>query len=606
MQRYLVLFLAFIILIGVNMIARYGLHSVRLDVTEQGHFTVSDEAISILTSIDEPVTLRFFFTQEQANGLPVFQTYAERIRSLLHQYEDMAGQNITLEFLNPKAFSQEEDVAVAHGVQGIPVDDKGNHFYFGLSVENTTDDRGVIAFFDPSRSQFLEYDIIRLIHEMAQPERKTIGLLSTLPMKGTPDMKQMRVDGEWMILQQMQSQFKVEILPEEVTAIDPNVIDTLMLVHPHDLPDATLYAIDQYIMKGGHLLLMMDAYVNSLSVSDKASQLDVLLDKWGVSVSSDKVAGEKDAAISVQQPGVSRLRTFPNVTWLEMGSSYFSDSSVLTASLEILRMIESGFITQDDNSPLDMLPLITTTPAAMKVPVENLQKAMPVNQLYHNYVPDGEPLILAAELYGTIDSAFGDEKAEQQQSDHVSTSVRPARIVLIADTDMLRNEYWVNVQQLYGSTLMVPSADNGAFILNALDYLTGSDALIAMRGVGTTDRRFDVLDEMKREAESRFRAQEQELRNTLKSMEQRLRELQTQEQQGTSLFTDGQAEEVQTFREAFLETRKKLRQVQRDLNADIEALGMKLAWLNILAIPLVLLILAFVLPRTIRRMGKTT
>ncbi len=597
----LTIILAVVVLIGINMLARSVLYNARLDLTENARFTISDETKTMLTSLEEPMRVRFFFAEEVANGLPVFQSYAARIRGMLRQYEDLSDGQLSVEFINPEPFTEAEDIAVSHGIEGISVDGVGNKFYFGLSVENSTDDRGVIPFFDPERDRFLEYEISQLIYKVAYPEKKKVGILTSLPIRGGGNNNMMMLPSfrPWVFLLQLERHFDVQMLDKHEASI-PEGLDTLMLVHPYDLSEDMQYAIDQYVLKGGKLIAFLDGHVNLEMMSFKESKLPALFRHWGVGLAEGKVASEKAAAIHVQSDDAqSRLQAFPKITWLQMNQDYLSQESVITASLNGVRMIESGFLVQDEDSPLTMEPLITTTPAAMALDATVLKTDQDdALQLFRNYVPDGEPLVLAAQVSGVVESAF---PGKAGQEGHVSASEEPVTAILVADTDMLRDEFWVQRRTMFGEEVFVPNADNGAFVLNAVEYLSGSGALVTLRTRDTEDRRFTVLDALKEQAEIAFREEESRLQGKLKQMEVRMRELQAQEQEGDQLFSQAQASEIKSFRNAFLETRKQLRAVQRELSRDIELLGMRIALLNIVVVPLAVLVLSFLLPGWLRR-----
>ncbi len=600
LRFFLSLILATVIFFGVNMVSRTAFYRTRLDLTEGHLYTLSHTTKEIVGALKEPLHIRFFFSEAQANGLPVFQSYAERVRGMLRQVADLSDGNITVEFFNPTPFTEEEDLAVSNGLQGVPVDDAGTKFYFGMSVENSTDDRGVMPFFDPAREKFLEYDTVRLLYDVAHPARKKVGLISGLPMNGLAGM-QGPVQDQWTVLTQLKQSVNVEVVSRHATSL-PKDMDVLMLVHPYNLSEATLYAIDQYMLKGGKALIFLDGHLQLPIDGERQSDLSTLMKGWGVTLEPGKVAAEKDAAIQVTQPTMdTRLRAFPNVTWLEMGPDYLSKDSIVTTSLNKLRFIESGYFTRAKGAALTMEPLVTTTPAAMSIDAELLKEGGDPLALYKQYMPGGKPLVLAAQLSGKVKSAFA---AGGHGKEHLENSAAPMHVIVVGDSDMLRDEIWVEKQSFGTNTLTVPTADNGAFVLNAVEYLAGNDALIGLRSRGTQAREFTALAVLKQQAELRFSEQEQQLKEKLRGMEQRMKALQSQEQHGKELFDSSQQKEIHDFREAFMNTRRQLRSVQHELNRDIERLGRNLALLNIMAVPSLVLVLAFMLPGVIRRRGR--
>ncbi len=603
---FFTLLLGFLLLVGVNYLAQTMLNSKVVDITENKVFTVSKNTKQIISELKEPITIRYFFSESQANGLPIFQNHAVRVRGLLEQYAALSDGKIKVTYYNPKAFTEEEDLAVANGLEGIPVDTAGNKFYFGLSIENSTDDKVAMPFIDPARDAFLEYDVSRLLYDVAEPGKKKLGIISQLPMRGSGGGIGQEITGPWVIYKQLQNKYDVTVLPTDATIV-PESVDILMLVHPHSLPDETLYAIEQYILAGGNVVMFLDSYTNIARETIKSSRFDTILSHWGLSLAPDMVVAEKAAAMPVQvTAGASRLASFPNVTWLNLTAEYLQQESVITNALNNVRLIDAGYLEIKDNPQVRLEPLIVSSPAASTVDVAKIREQRDVLSLYRNYIPAGKEYIMASHVKGVVSSAF-DENYEfvKENKNHIKGSATSIQAVIVADTDMLRDEFWVQSQNFFDSQMVATTADNGALVMNILDYLSGSDALIDLRTRGVEDRRFDVLDDLKQQAELEFRDEEERLKSKLRGMEDKLKELQSTPQDGSQLFNEDQSKQVQEFRDVFLQTRKELRAVQRRLVENIERLGSHIALLNILAVPLLLLLAAFFVPGLLRR-GKTT
>src|ERR1700758_5211194 len=248
-----------LMLISVNVIATR-LFAWRLDLTGEHLYTLSRGALNTLAKIDEPITLRFYFSNRLADEVPSYGVYAQRVRELLDQYVAAAHGKVRLEVYNPLPFSDAEDRAVAFGLQGVPLDVAGEQVYFGLAATNSTDDQQVIAFFQPERERFLEYALTKLVHSLAFPKKTVIGLITTLPLEG--DMMAMmrgRPAEPMAIMEQLQQLDTVKPLPAEIDAVPPDV-DVLMLVHPQKLSEKTLFAIDQFVLKGGKALVFVDPH----------------------------------------------------------------------------------------------------------------------------------------------------------------------------------------------------------------------------------------------------------------------------------------------------------------------------------------------------------
>ncbi|MGH7037809.1 MAG: GldG family protein, partial [Stellaceae bacterium] len=248
-----------VMLVSVNIIAARFL-GVRLDLTADHLYTLSPGTLHTLARIDEPITLHFYYSRRLGDAVPAYGVYAARVREMLDQYVAAAHSKLRLEIFDPAPFSRLEDRAVADGLQAVPLDSQGDQVYFGLAGTNSTDDRQVIPFFSRQREPFLEYDLTRLIHNLAVPQKTVVGLLTSLPMAGNPmAMMQGRPSAPMAILEELRQLYKVKPLDDTLAAIAPD-IDVLMLVQPPKLPEKMLFAIDQFVLKGGKALIFVDPH----------------------------------------------------------------------------------------------------------------------------------------------------------------------------------------------------------------------------------------------------------------------------------------------------------------------------------------------------------
>src|SRR6516162_1792064 len=370
-----------LMLMSVNILAAR-FFSWRLDLTRERLYTLSQGTRRTLAKIDEPITLRFYYSARLTDEVPSYGVYAQRVRELLDQYVAAAHGKIRLEIYNPQPFSDTEDRAVAFGLQGVPLDAAGEQVYFGLAATNSTDDQQIIAFFQPERERFLEYDLTKLVHSLAFPKKTVVGLISTLPLEG--DMMAMmrgRPSEPMAIMEQLQQLDTVKPLAPNIDAIPPDV-DVLMLVHPQNLSDKTLFAIDQFVLKGGKALVFVDP-ISELQASHPsqlnppgaptASNLERLFKSWGFEVPAQTIAGDRRAAQRVGVPG-SRGSTRPldYIAWLNLKADNLNRADMITADLSHVMMATSGIVEPIEGAKTAVEPLITTSPDSMKIPAEKL------------------------------------------------------------------------------------------------------------------------------------------------------------------------------------------------------------------------------------------
>ncbi len=616
-----------LILVSVNVIAGRFLR-LRLDLTAEHLYTLSPGTSRTLAKIGEPITLRFYYSKKLGDTAPAYGVYARRVRELLDQYVAAAHGKIRLEVFDPQPFSPVEDQAVAFGLQGVPLNGSGEQVYFGLAGTNSTDDQQVIAFFSPQRERFLEYDLTKLVHNLAVPKKTVVGLISFLPLEGdTAAIMEGRPSAPMAIVSQLQETDTVKPLADDITTI-PADIDVLMLVHPQSLSDKTLFAIDQFVLRGGRALVFVDPYSELAAAhpnrpgepgSATASDLPRLFKSWGIEMPPGIVAADRRNAQSVNVPVPGRSPvTLDYVAWLDLRGNELDRRDMITADLNHVAIATAGIIEKLPKATTTIEPLITTSPDSMAIPVDRVTGMPDVAGLLADFKPSGKRFVLAARLTGIVDSAFpkgppqppaapagakagggqpGPAKpAASKAATWLTRSVEPINVVVVADTDLLDDSFWLQEENFFGRQVMVPTADNGDFVANAIDVLAGGGDLIGLRSRGTVARPFEVVDQIRREAEARYSAEEQGLQAKLKNTEAKLADLTGSSQTGAAApLSPDQAKAIAQFRADMLQTRRQLREVQAALRSNIARLKAALEFVDIALVPILVALVAIVL-----------
>jgi ABC-type uncharacterized transport system involved in gliding motility auxiliary subunit len=603
--RFGLVALAVLFVVAVTLL-NVGLRGLRLDLTENRLYTLSDGTYRILDAIPEPVNLYFFYSDRATGDIPQLRTYATRVEETLREFEQYADGKLNLTVVDPLPFSEEEDRAAAFGLQSIALPGGTDPIYFGIAGTNSIGDEEIISFLDPSKESFLEYDLAKLVYTLSNPEKAVIGLLSTLPMTAGFDPQTQQMRPPWLIAEQVQQLFDLRSLPNDLAQVDEDV-DVLMIVHPKELSRETQYAIDQFVMRGGRALIFVDPYSEAdaqpapmpgmPSMGGGASELTTLLDAWGVRVPPGVVIGDDRLALTVSGMGNRPVRFLPLIG---LDRSGLADDDVTTATLGNLNLGFSGWIETLEEPAASITPLMTSSDLAGEIPAASLAMLSDPAVLRENFNPSGNNYVLAARLQGDLPSAFPDgppplpdSDATTEDSGHLSKTTEPANLILVADTDLLTDRLWAQSQNLFGQRLVTAFAGNGDFVTNALDNLTGSSDLISIRGRATYTRPFTRVQDLRREAEEQFRLREQQLQLQLDETEAKLAELQASREDASALILSPEQEaELDRFRDQRLQIRKELRQVQRNLDQSIEDLGMQLKVINIGLIPLVITVLA--------------
>jgi ABC-type uncharacterized transport system involved in gliding motility auxiliary subunit len=600
-----VLFLALTVLNNVM------LRGVRVDLTESQLFTISEGTRNILSEIDEPVNLYFFFSDKATEDVPFLRTYARRVRELLQEFSLESDGGLRLTEIDPLPFSEEEDRAAEFGLQSIALGSTGDPVYFGLAATNAVDDLEIISFFQPDREAFLEYDLAKMVYTLANPQKTVVGVVSTLPLGDGFDPATGRRRQPTAIWTQMEQLFELRNLGATVSSVDED-IDLLVLVHPKNLGDLALYAIDQFVMRGGKLIAFVDpmsdaelpqdiAGASSALFEDRSSDLGRLFEAWGIEFDKDDVVLDRDNALTVNagagQPPVRHL------AMIGIGPDGLSSDDVITAELSSVNFGSAGRVAAAEDGPLEMSVLARTGDVASIVSSELIRFLPDPATLQDDFMPTGEQYVLAARFSGKLESAFqegpppaGDDEGDLPQGDHRPATDGEANLIVVADTDVLSDRMWVQVQNFLGQRIMTAFASNGALVVNALENLVGSSDLISVRSRGTFSRPFERVESLRAEADARYRAQEQALQLELEETERRLEELERgKDQEDLLIISPEQRAELLRFQEEKLRIRKALRDVRRDLDRDIERLGTVLKVANIALVPLLLSVAAILL-----------
>ncbi len=616
------LIVALALLLAVNILGNTIFTSTRVDLTENRLFTLSQGTRSILENLEEPITIRLYLSERLARQLPAVNSYATRIKGLLGEYERVSDGKVEVRIIDPEPFSEEEDRAVGYGLSGVPVEGGNETLYMGLVGTNSVDDEDIIPFLSTSRESFIEYDITRMVYNLSNPELPVIGLMSSLPINGMGPHAALRgmTAPAWVVMEQVEKLFEVQAIATDATEI-PKEVDVLLLVHPKKLADGTLYAIDQFVLGGGRVLAFIDPHSESEQAAPQTmpmlpesrnSELEKLLSAWGLESAPGKVVGDLQLAAKVRMQRGQKILTLDYPVWINTVPEVFDQDDTVTADLGNITFGSAGYLQPLENATTSFRPLVKTTEHAALFDAKRLlDPTADPQELLRDYSPAGYAMALAARVEGPVKSAFPDgpppveaksgdaagdasngdqsEGAKKEPRAHLTESSDDINIIVVADTDVLADRFWVQVQEFLGNRIAIPSAANGAFVVNALDNLVGSNDLISVRNRGSFIRPFQRVNAIRRDAELEFREKEQELIRRLEETEQRLVELEESKQGGDSLIlSPEQQQELVRFRQEKVAIRKDLRDVRRNLRRDIDNLDTRLKFVNIALIPILI------------------
>ncbi len=600
-----------VLFLVVNMVSSTLFTNSRIDLTENELYTLTDGTRNIINNIEEPVTMYLFYSDKASEDVPQLRTYATRVKELLKEYEQLSGGNIVLNIVDPLPFSEEEDQAGSFGLQAIPVGAAGENMYFGLAASNAVGDVEVLPFFQPQREQFLEYDVSKLLSTLSNPKKTVVGIITQLPIFGGFDMQTTQMTKAWAIVAQMRQLFEVKQLDVTTDLIDADV-DILMIVHPKNITVPTQYAIDQFVMRGGKAIFFVDPHSEvDIPVKQQNSPLEVeggrssslknLFDAWGIDFDVTKVVLDRKYALTVggAHQGESRHYGLLAVTKDDIDAE-----DVISSELEIISAGVSGFIKAKEGADISITPIVTSSDDSALIEAVKFRFLPDLNQLSNGFEPTGEKYTLSARVEGRLNSAFNERPAmsgakkvdESKYGEHVLQSESDANLIVVADTDMLSDRMWTQVQEFFGEQIFNSWANNGDMVINAIDNLTGSSDLISIRGRETSTRPFEVVKNLRLAADQKFRSTEEKLQAKLAETEAKLVALQKVRDDSNQLeLSPEQEAEITRFQQDKFKVRKELRQVRHNLDLDIEKLGTKLKFINIGLVPLIISVLALIL-----------
>ena len=585
--------------------------SARVDLTAEQLYTLSPGSKAVLGKLDRKVTLKFFFSESAKDMPPSLKTYAEQVRDLLGEYERAGNGNVTLEIYDPKQDSDEEEWAVKYGIEPQQANPFGAPIYFGLVAVCGTQEQ-TIPGFDPRMESTLEYEITRHITRAVWPERPVVGVLSAIPgvLGEQPNpmmMQRQRPSRGWIAFSELKKDYDVREIAKDAESIDDDV-KALVVVHPKDLSEKTLFAIDQFVIKGGRLIACVDPFsfkdfqasgqqqnpmMMQMGGQGGPSTLGKLFDAWGVSFDTSKCVADDKA--SVQMRGRNGA-VETDATLLDLGKANIA-KDVLTAGLSQLLLPYAGALEVTAKDGLAFTPILTTsTNGACLVEASMLQ--MGPAAIRDQIKPDGVRRTLAGRLTGTFKTAFPKGPDWKEGSTNAVPKVvasGESSVFLFADADFLADEACVQVvDTLFGQQAAL-RGDNLALFANIVEQFAGREELIGLRSRGPSDRPFEVVRELRAEAEKKFRAKAEDLQKKFNETNKKLNDL-LQGKHGTDrkLISQELESAIGEARREKAKTQKELKDVRKELNADIENLGFRLKVLNICLVPLLVVLFGIV------------
>lgn len=599
-----------IILVLINLVSSALFRHFRIDLTEEKLYTLSEGTKNILAKLDDDLKFKFYLSEEATESIPGVKAYATRVKEILEEYEKLSGGKTVLSLLNPKPDTEEEELAQKYGLQKVPLQN-GESLYMGLVITDESGNSEVIPFFNPDREKFLEYDISKAIVNIANRERKNIGVLSSLPVTGnnqqppSPFGRQNQEGDAWAIMAQLEQLYKVKEVPLETEKID-NDIDVLVLIHPKKLSAKTRMAIDQYLLNGGKIAAFIDPSCESdtpppnpqnpyeAALYDRSSNIAELLSAWGLSMSTDELAADMNIAANVRN---ANYQVVPYPVYLNLREDQLNSEEILSGGVDNMVLATAGILKPEgENKELELSPIMRTTKEANSIKKEPFMNPDSVRK---NFKAGSSELVLGYRVSGKFKTAFpeGIDNNGTKIMPQIRESKEPSTVVVFSDVDFITDRLSANVSSFFGRKIINLINDNLNLAFNTIETLAGSQDLISIRSRGKFNRPFTKVAEMQREAQEKWRSKEAELQTKVEELERKLSELQNRrgDKFKGQVLTAEQLQEIEKFKEERLSYQKQLREVRKNLREDVENLERNLKIANIWLMPLLVAISAFIL-----------
>ncbi len=592
--------LVLLILVFVNFI--FSKVNIRWDATEDKLYSLSSGTKKILSNLGEDVTIKVFYSKSVVTIPSQIKNYANRMLDFLTEYERNSNGKVTIEVYDPKVDSDEEEWAQKYGIKAVDLatDDR---IYFGL-VAVAADQQETIKMMDPAGEERLEYDITRIISKVQSADIPQIGIISGLPVFGqlpNPYTRQAQ-QPPWQFITELRKTYKVNEIDLSAQQID-NSINLLIIIHPKNLSDSLLFAVDQYILNGGHAIVFVDPFstLDGTPGNNKASSMDRLFKTWGVSMDADKALADFNYATRIRTR-INEIETNP--FWLSLQSESINANNLITAKLENILLPMAGAIDNISANQYKYEPLLqASTNSALE---EAFRVRMTANEIRRDFKPTNKKFDLAVKISGVFKTAFPEgkppspeenvgkgsvdrsQKADQAPAAILKDGKNQATIIIVADSDLLYDGYYVHKQNFLGFDIARIFNDNLNFLLNACEMLAGSQELINIRSRGKFEKPFTRVLELEKNAQLKWLAREQELMKKVEETNTKLAQLEQKKDASQKLIISAEQEaEIRKFQEEKIRIKKELKKVRRNLRADIETLGVSIKVINIFLMPFV-------------------
>ncbi|MCU0553215.1 MAG: Gldg family protein [Syntrophales bacterium] len=514
--------IALITFSSITLLAKTG-RALKVDLTQDRIYSLSDETKKVMAGLTHPVRLKLFYSRTEAlkgfDSLRAYSNYFFYVRDLLREYASRSRGKITLEIIDPRRDSREEQEAIQYGLRPIPTagDDR---FYFGLVLTTEFGQEKAIPLLAPERQQLAEYDITEMIHSATSRTKKKIGILSAVNLGAAAyPVETARAMGLGetgpkgpSALEQLKSHYDVTMLAPHA---DLRKLDAVMVVHPRNLPEQTIAALDRYVTGGGKLVVFQDpAFMADPSLSaagsaytpgQNGSNLNGLLAAWGCEMAPDLLAAD---------PGLAPRAPAGPATLMTIKGQAISHEDGLSTGVSQVRVFNAGTLRIKAVPGIAAAVLLRTSETGYTVRADDPQQRASEGM---------EIVTLGVRLTGSFRSALeGEPVPNSQKAGTPAAGKSVPAVVVFSDVDMLTA----------AMTAGAPAGGNADLLLATMEGLTGSVSLASIKARGRIIRPFSTVDRMEETYEDATAAAMASLQAEIAAGERELNTLARKSQEG--------------------------------------------------------------------------
>lgn len=605
------------------LVGGVGFGNLRLDLTEDGLFTLSQGTKNILSRInfDEPVTIKFYATNDDRVMPNILKPHARSIEDLLLEYEKQSNGSVSLEVIHPNPDTDDEDKAKDDEIRGMQVNQEGDQIYLGLTVQ-CLDRKEVLPFLNPEDATAFEYDVSRAISKVIKPTKTVIGLMSAMPIGGVPSMpfQQQRGPEAWAIIQQLRADYEVREVPMTTDKIDSD-ITVLLVVHPADITKTAEFAIDQYLLGGGNVVAFVDpqsllaqamsSQPNPMTgqpgnMINTSSDLPNLFKAWGIGYQKDMVLADMNYKGNLQG------RLMP--TALQLPGKAINQDDRVTSGLQAFTLINAGVLNIDRKEGLDVITLATSSEASELIDTAAADKLR--REPMVNFTASGKKQVLGVRIAGKFKTAFPEGKpaaaagsketggpeqdasapgaaaaAAKTPEKKADNSLKESKdsernVILFSDADMLYDAFCLKQGEL--GVGLITNGGNLPMVLNAIEVLVGGGDLIQVRNRKSPVRPFIKLKEMRETVEEKYRPQLIELEKERQELAEKLSKARPQLdlKKGALIVDQSTMNNIKEMEKNSKTIDKEVRNIRKEVNKEVEFRKTLIKTLNVLVVPL--------------------